>query len=240
MNDMNVFECLILTALFATQMGLIYPFVKSMIPQKTNKSLLLKMICSTSFLAIGILAKVFTHNQSVYSLVIIIALCLAWIGDLLLGLNGSKAFFVIGGFFFLLTHFCYITAFSLQASNSAHVLSVFEIVFSVCLLILFEAYNKKKNISLGKLHIPVLIYGLILTTMLAKSFVFSKSLFMSGSVAAALSVLFGAVLFFISDFTLTYTILEEKRKTDVRYKFINSLSYFLGQTLIAFSIFAIK
>lgn len=237
---MKFTEYLIMAAIFVLEMSLIYPFVKSMIPQKTNRSLFLKMVCSTSFLAIGILARVFTHTQSVYSLVIIIALCLAWVGDLLLGLNGSKVFFVVGGFFFLMTHFCYITAFSTKTLPSAHILSVFDVVFSVCLLILFELYNRKKKISLGKLHIPVLIYGLILTIMLAKSLVLSKTLFETGAYTAAISVLLGATLFFVSDFTLTYTILEEKRKTDVKYKFINSLSYFLGQSLIAFSIIAIK
>ncbi|MBQ7580238.1 MAG: lysoplasmalogenase [Clostridia bacterium] len=234
---------LFLFIIFAVEMSLVYPFVKSMIPQKTNKSLLIKMICSTAFLSIGVLAKVFSENHGLYALLIVTALFLAWIGDLLLGLNGSKAYFVIGGFFFLLTHLCFIAAFtykSWQAFDEKHALGVFEILFSVVMLILFEIYNRKKKISLGKMHIPVLVYGLILTVMLAKSFVFSKSLFMNGETNAAILVLFGALFFFISDFTLTYTILEEKRKTDVKYKFINSFSYFLGQSLMAFSILYIK
>lgn len=238
-----IVEYLILLFIFAAEMSLIYPFVKSMIPQKTNKSLLIKMICSTAFLSIGILSKIFAHDHSVYAMLIVVALCLSWLGDLLLAVNGSKVYFVVGGFFFLLTHFCYILAFTFQSWKTARTkdaVGIFEIVFSVALLILFEIYNKKKRITLGKLHIPVLVYGLILTTMLAKSFLFSKTIFAGGETLAAVSVLLGAVLFFISDFTLTYTILEEKRKTDVKYKFINSLSYFFGQSLIAFSVMLIK
>lgn len=240
---MNIFEIVLIAIVFIAQMALIYPFVKSMIPQKTNKSLAIKMICSTSFLAIGILAKLLSNSSGIYSLLIVAALCLAWVGDLLLGLNGSKIYFIIGGVFFLLTHFCYITAFTYSCQKDlspGHAIGVFEIVFSLVLLALFEIYNKKKKISLGKLHMPVLIYGLILTIMLSKAIIFSQSLFSQKQPFAALIILFGAILFFVSDFTLTYTILEEKRKQDVRYKFINSLSYFLGQSLIAFSIILIK
>ena len=239
---MSIIQWFIMGIILAAELALIYPFVKSMIPQKTNRSLALKMVCSTAFLSLGVLARIFTNTDSIYSLVIIIALCLAWLGDFLLGLNGSKVYFVVGGFFFLLTHFCFITAFTYQSQTDAkkEVLGIFEILFSAALLVAFEIYNRSKKISLGKLHIPVLIYGLILTIMLAKSFLFSMTLFESGNFSAAVLVLLGAILFFVSDFTLTYTILEEKRKTDVKYKFINSLSYFLGQSLIALSIIAVK
>ena len=234
----------LIAVLFSLQIALIYPFAKSMIPQKTNFSLLLKMICSTSFLLIGLLARTVSHSTGVYPMLIIIGLCLSWIGDLLLGLNGSKVFFVVGGFFFLLTHFCYIAAFSydsFKTSPEKNVIGIFDILFCLILVLFFEIYNRKKKIDLGKLRIPALVYALILTTMLAKAIGFSKQLFLlSNDRVTALLVLFGAILFFVSDFTLTYTILEEKRKADVKYKFINSLSYFLAQTLIALSIMTIK
>ena len=237
----------VLTAVLCiVELSLIYPFVKSMIPQKTAKSLLLKMICSTSFLLIGFLT---TYSLNVYSLVskypyiILTGLCLSWAGDLLLGLNGSKVWFITGGVFFLLTHFCYITAFSyvsLAFFERDGALGLFEICFCLILVLLFEIYNRKKGIKLGKLHIPVLIYALVLTTMLSKSIVLAKDLLSGGEYCPAALIFSGALLFFISDFTLTYTILEEKRKTDIKYKFINSLSYFAGQTLIALSIIFIK
>ena len=236
---MTVFSCILIGILCVAELSLIYPFVKSMIPQKTNKSLLMKMICSTSFLLIGLLAEGLSHSGGMYSKIIIVGL---WVGDLLLGLNGSSGLFVTGGVFFLLTHFCYITAFSYNSfiTTGGRVIGAFETVFSLTLLLLFELYNRKKKISLGKLHIPVLIYGLILTTMLAKSLVFSKDLIAASNYIPAVLVFFGAFFFFVSDFTLTYTILDEKRKNDVKYKFINSLSYFGGQTLIALSIIVIK
>ena len=240
---MSAFQTVIIAILFLIE--IVFPpiFVSSMFRGKSNKSLFLKMICSTAFLLICILSKLFIHSTGIYSNLLTVALCLAWTGDLFLGINGSRIYFVIGGFFFLFTHFLLIIAFTSQSrliAPSLHNYTVFDLTVSVLLIVFFEIYNKKKNLSLGKFHIPVLIYAFLLSTMLSKAYTLAKNAFISGIGLLPFFVFAGAILFFISDFTLTYTILDEKKKNDRAYKLLNSYCYFLGEALIASTVLFIK
>lgn len=240
---MKTFQIVILALLFLSEIVLTPIFSYSMFPKKTNKSLFLKMICSSIFLLTGVLAKAFTANTSIYATLLIIAFCLSWVGDLMLGLNGSKVFFAVGGVFFMITHLLFIVSFTLKAKQlvpSLNYYGMLEFSVSAIFVAFFEIYNKKKNISLGKYHIPVLIYAVLLSSCVSKAYILMKNALMTGVHLASVTVFAGAVLFMISDFTLTYTILDESKKEDKEYKLLNSLSYFSGQFLIALSILFIK
>lgn len=226
-------------ALCVIQLFFLFPFVKNMIPEKNNKSLVFKMICSTCFLLIGVISSVYLKGNGFYSSLIVAGLSLSWLGDLFLQIRGSKIYFAIGGAFFLLTHILYICAFYSQLKPllpSTITIVFFDIVLYAAVITCFELINKNKNIKLGKFHVPVLIYAFMLTTMLSGAILLAKELFAEGLISSGILIFFGAVLFFISDFTLAYSILDEKKKINITYKFFSSFSYFCAQTLLALSI----
>lgn len=220
------------------QMCFLFPFVKNMIPEKNNKSLIFKMICSTCFLSTGIISCVY-FGTGTYSSLIVAGLCLSWLGDLFLQIRGSKIYFLVGGIFFLLTHVLYICAFYSQFKprlSSTKTIVIFDALLCIAVITCFELINKKKHISLKKFHAPVLIYACMLTTMLSEAFFLSRQFFIEGNISSGVLILIGAVLFFISDFTLAYSILDESKKINITYKFASSFSYFCAQTLLAISI----
>lgn len=227
-----VVVCLLIEA------GFLYPFVKNTWPHETTTSLICKMVCSTMFLGVGILSKIISGNDSKFAMIVIIGLIFAWVGDLLLQLPG-KAIFVIGGAMFLITHICYIYAYTTQIKvfePDRKFFNVWEILIAVAIVVLFDLYNRHLKVNLGKMRIPVWIYAFMLSTMVIKACSLGINLFKIGNITGALLIIIGAFCFFYSDVSLTYTMLEERRKGSFWYKFFNSLTYFTGQALIALSV----
>jgi uncharacterized membrane protein YhhN len=124
------------------------------------------------------------------------ALFFSWCGDVLLMLEPYKSqFFTLGLVAFLLAHICYIDFFQLLIRkekirlNPLLIAPVF-LYYVVLMILLFP--------HLGSLKIPVLIYGFIISSMLALAL---HTLRLKNQ-DAGLNIAGGAILFIVSDSVL--------------------------------------
>ena len=76
-------------------------FLKVEIPRPSKKSLILKLTCSTIFLANAVLAMFCAGNYSNYTFFILVGLCFSWAGDFLLHYKTTENFFIAGVLIFL-------------------------------------------------------------------------------------------------------------------------------------------
>lgn len=207
------------------------------------KSTICKMICATMFLSVGILAYIYTGNNSEFAKFMLIGLGSSWFGDLFLHLKkGSMVFFGIGFVFFAAAHVLYLISYSKATAfyfPERKFLTVPEILISVVIIVIFYFIFKGKDlINFASPIIAVfVVYGLILTTMFIKAVSLGTQYIIAGnSVFGGLALAFGGTLFFTSDMTLVLLMTSEKWKKSYRLKDYNIGSYFLGQTLLALSV----
>lgn len=207
------------------------------------KSFICKMVCASMFLAVGILAFIYSGNESQFALFMVIGLACSWFGDMFLHMKqGCKVTFGIGMAFFAAAHVLYLIAYS--KANSLYFpdrsfFTVPEIAFAVAtVLIFYFIFKGKAQINfVSPIMSAFVIYGLILVTMFVKAVSFGTQYIIAGnSVFGGLCLALGGTLFFSSDLTLVLLMFNERMKRNHRLKDYNIGSYFLGQTLLALSI----
>ncbi|MDR0315116.1 MAG: lysoplasmalogenase [Oscillospiraceae bacterium] len=213
-------------------------FLKAQWPEKTNKSLLYKMICATMFMTAAAMAVLISGNSSYFVKLLLAALALGWVGDLFLHLRGGKVTYVIGGMAFLSGHVIYTKAYidmckSVDAGwsffNTWHIVSFLAIMTAV--IILISAKYKKLDKAFA---LPWVFYSAVLTIMFIVSISFSVTFISSGYIPLALMIGIGATLFTISDATIA--VLDFGEVKSFPLKCVNIVTYFAGQTILASSI----
>jgi len=134
-------------------------------------------------------------NSKIYKWVIA-ALLFSWAGDILLMLESKNSiFFIFGLVSFLIAHICYIVFFQEVKkkekikTNWLLLLPVFIYYLSL-IIFLFP--------HLGDLKIPVIIYGAVISTMLAFALHMQRINYRAGGT----NMMLGAILFIISDSVL--------------------------------------
>ena len=194
-----------------------------------------KAITSFLFLLIGIyvyLRDVRTHSYDVF---ILIGVCCGFSGDILLGFRNlftkhKNLFFIIGITFFMAGHIAYINA-MFTHFHSKVIYLVISTLASYISITLITYYTKVK---FGKLTIPCHLYSLI------------SGIFLSVGVLNILRIdhhyvyimLMGVVSFVTSDVLLSYLYFGNLSKTQRKiFKRINIATYYLGQLILALSIF---
>lgn len=190
----------------------------------------LKLVCSLCFLTVGLISAALGRTGPVpaYDGLMIGGLVLSLIGDVLLAWSTERSFFILGLLSFLVAHVLYSTAFTLANGFSAWDLLLLAALLVGC----FAAY-KVLALDLGKLKIPVIAYLLVISFMLTKAV---SSLYLGGIDALARwLVVVGAVLFFISDGVLA--LIKFQRNPARADRAINLSTYYLGQILLALSLF---
>jgi len=190
----------------------------------------LKLVCSLCFLTVGLISAALGRTGPVpaYDGLMIGGLVLSLIGDVLLAWSTERSFFILGLLSFLVAHVLYSTAFTLANGFSAWDLLLLAALLVGC----FAAY-KVLALDLGKLKIPVIAYLLVISFMLTKAV---SSLYLGGIDAPARwLVVVGAVLFFISDGVLA--LIKFQRNPARADRAINLSTYYLGQILLALSLF---
>lgn len=223
-------------------------FLKYSWPEKCWKSFGFKMICSALFFSAGLLAmKISGHSasSSPYTKLILWGLFFGWLGDMFLHLITDKiVVFGLGLFAFLGGHIFYICAFQ-RAIETTYpdkpFFAWYEIVAVLVLVGLIVLYALVKKIK-GKAYmaIPVLLYAVTISAMLAKAFRYCVGEWLYGMndhiVMLFLTVALGAVLFVLSDGSLGM-ILFAGQKKNRPLKIFNIATYFAAQILLASSIF---
>ena len=223
-------------------------FLKYSWPDKCWKSFGFKMICSALFFSAGLLAmKISGHSasSSPYTKLILWGLFFGWLGDMFLHLITDKiVVFGLGLFAFLGGHIFYICAFQRAIEKTypdKPFFAWYEIVAVLVLVGLVVLYALVKKIK-GKAYmaIPVVLYAVTISAMLAKAFRYCIGEWLYGMndniVMLFLTVALGAVLFVLSDGSLGM-ILFAGQKKNRPLKIFNISTYFAAQILLASSIF---
>ncbi len=157
-------------------------------------------------------------NPNTYSLTILIGLTFCLGGDMLLLFPD---YFKAGLFSFLIGHFWYIGAFTAGALVFSWPLTIFIVLAAVFMMSQLWA-------SSGKLHLPVMIYILVITAMGLTAWSHFNAVLSPLAQAAA----WGATLFMISDSTLAWNRFNTPFKSA---EGIILATYYAGQYLIAVS-----
>lgn len=218
-------------------------------PEPTKKSLTLKMISATAFVAIGFLAMQISGNESYYASTMLIGLILGWVGDLFMHIphapgKPNMPVVYVGAAAFLIGHIFYVLAFVKSAMALTPDYKFFTIPELIVFVILFIAFSLmlepvfKFKYENAFVKVTLHIYSLFLMVMLIKSCMFGITYYLSGAengLVSMIILLIGGVLFFVSDLTLGLRLLGVA-KGNKTVKTISLYTYFFAQLLLATSI----
>lgn len=214
-------------------------------PQKTKKSLLLKMVSATLFLCVGVLAMLIAQNTSVFAKLMFAGLVFGWVGDFCLHVSSKLKFFVLGLLSFLFGHVSYICGYIWATKRLFPDKSVISPYAVAALALLFGAavlFARKRKMHFGKRLVPVIIYALTLMSMFVTAAALGLRIASSPMPYAVLGgavLAGGALCFFVSD-SLWATVNFTRLKKNRALKNANIITYFVAQLLLACTILLIR
>lgn len=222
-------------------------YLKALWPQKCTKSLILKMVCSTMFVSIGVLSMFIADNFSTYAIIMLVGLVFGWIGDYFLHAKPSDVYFVTGFVSFLVGHIFYIVAYvkALPTLFSDYkMLNAPELIIGgVVLVIAFVMMKLTKMKMTPKIvAVGIWVYFCILTFMFVKATALGYHQWQSGAEGGILSFIvlaLGSFFFVLSDASLG-VIMFGGQKKNYPLKIFNIITYFWGQIMLASSILFIN
>ena len=222
-------------------------YLKALWPEKCTKSLILKMVCATMFVCIGVLSMFIAGNFSQYATIMLIGLVLGWIGDYFLHAKPSNAYFVTGFLSFLVGHFFYIGAY-LKALprlfEGYSFITTPEIVLGVTIIVISAIMKKltKMKMTPKIVNFGIWLYFTILTFMFVKATFLGYNYWQSGAqggIVAFAVLTVGSFFFVLSDESLG-VIMFGGQKKNYPLKIFNIVTYFAGQVMLASSILFIN
>ncbi len=209
-----------ITGIFAC----VYAFIRR--DGKLSNRIFVKTAASLSFVLLAVSLQMRANEP--YFTLILIGLCLALAGDvLLLFTDRSSACLAGGAVCFLLTHLSYTAAFITKTP-----LGVYDAILFTALLLLAATLFSLRGVRIKKLRSGVVIYAAALCAMLARAL----SILMSPQAEQtfAVYVTLGATLFAISDALLGFEALGGRHAAKAGT--LSTLAYYSGQILIALSV----
>ena len=221
---------LILICLAVLGMAIQASFIVVEKKEKFVPAVVLKGLASCCFIALGLIN--FLKNPSTFSRLIFIGLICGGVGDVCLNLrlcfkDGKKVF--LGGIAaFLAGHIIYLCALVPLVSAQALAIALAAGFVASALLLTWIF----KNITAQKVF---KIFGVFYVGAVVVMTAVSVALFIESMSAGALVYMIGAVLFTLSDIILIFNMFSEKKAAWMRPA--NLSLYYLGQLLIAFSLF---
>ena len=222
-------------------------FLKVMWPNPSKKSLLLKMICASLFVAVGVLSIYVADNFSVFAMMMLVGLIFGWIGDFFLHVNTTFICFCIGFANFLIGHIVYIAAYiktlgiMFPEYNQINIIEIAALILLSFVAVLVFVKLKLK-MPAKWMYFFIGLYFLILAIMFIKATALGYNYMCSGVPFGwcALTVLcLGSLNFFVSD-VLIGVIMFGDRKKNYPLKIVNIVTYFVAQVLLATSILFVK
>lgn len=205
----------------------------------SNRSLLLKMICATMFLLVGLFSYR-VSGASAYANFMLLGLASSWFGDLFLHIQGkAKTYaFPLGVLFFLAAHIIYLLAYDNYLSDiipDHPFLAPWEIgviLIGMLLYLLVFIFTKTK-FSVFMIPLSVYVFVLMLMCLRALTLACLQTSF-HPAFSVALSI--GAIFFLLSDTSLGLLMFNKKCKANFPLKIFNIATYFIGQLLLAITI----
>ena len=185
-----------------------------------------KVLTSLLFIGTAMVSSKRNLDHKVYRYWIIGGLVLSTFGDVFLAFSGRN-YFLLGVACFIVAHICYIIAFScLRGINKEDFLCFGILLIPLIMILLIGKFEFKGMLPL------VMGYMFIIGFMVVKA-ISLKRYYEDSKVAVTLSIV-GALLFLISDGILLFKIFGVE---GLRYgDFFNSLTYYVGQELLAISL----
>ena len=222
-------------------------FLKAMWPNPSKKSLVLKMICATLFVGVGVLSVFIADNHTEYAYTMLLGLAFGWIGDFFLHVNTTKTCFGIGFTSFLLGHIVYIISYMRALRNifpDYSSINAVEICFAVGLCMFALVCYRKLGLDMPGVFVKVSMgsYFVILDFMFVKATALGVNYLISGGehgVIALLVLSIGSLCFLLSDVVLGIIMFGGQKK-NYPIKIFNIVTYFAAQVLLASSILFIK
>lgn len=222
-------------------------FLKAQWPTATKKSLLLKMICASLFVAVGVLSMYAANNFSTYAYMMLCGLIFGWLGDFFLHVKSSSVTFGIGFTSFLIGHIVYITSYikTLSAMFPEYrQINIIEIAVVVGVVLFAAVISKKIDVNMPGWFTKISMYSylVILLVMLVKATALGINTVaygVSNGVWALLTLFLGSLCFTLSDISLG-VIMFGGRKKNYPLKKFNLITYFIAQVLLALSILFIN
>ena len=205
-----------------------------------HSHLILKMMASSVFVVVGAIA-LFKTGRSMVLLLIFIGLVCGFLGDFFLVTPYDSLFrwkygFAIGLGFFFLEFVLLIIAFSSQKAIGLKELIIAAVLFLPLLFVLLKSKQ-----SFGVLLVPILIYAF---TVLSASVSAATLGYGTQNETAKIFLVLGVWLFAFSDLILGLDMSGKLTAIGVKSKewphFCNAFLYFVGQTMIACSIYYYK
>ena len=221
-------------------MGITPFFVKAQMNGPCAKSMTLKMTGATGYVAIGLLGVYLSGDGfSTFDKVMLGALIASWLGDLFL--HSTKMWSIVIGFLgFLSAHFFFIAAYctELKALNPEQGFFVpWQIVAVIVLVVLFLVFSARSGFSFsGIIKVGIVFYGAVITTMMCKAVQLGYTSVSTGTengVIIAVVAIVGALLFCMSDFTISILMFVDGAKKNIPLKMFNMLTYFAAELLLA-------
>ncbi|MDR3344464.1 MAG: lysoplasmalogenase [Oscillospiraceae bacterium] len=223
-------------------------FLKAAWPEKTNKSLLLKMICATLFVLIALLQMRIADNYSDFAVKMLWGFAFSWLGDFFMHmrLKPKAVWYALGVASFLGGHVMFVSAYALAAQkllgasfwNPAEI-AVIAVLFIAAVFILFRMSKNHSN----KLLPMLMVYAAAVLTMMVKAVSLGVRLFADGQQPwyAALLLIAGGICFPLSDVLLLLidfggTPHHPDRFKTFKVKSVNIWTYFAAQCLLAFTV----
>ena len=228
----------------AVEILLLRHYLRVFYPSASFTSLKYKMCAATCYLILPLLGVLYCGHFSRYSVSILIALALSWVGDFFLHLPGSnrKVYYGVGSVSFFVGHFFFISAY---ASAQAGLLQLYvnfyywqlivPLIAAVGFLVLFRLLG----IRTGKLTVPVFFYALLVNAMAVSAFALAITILQKSpqmGLAPVLMLSLGGLCFLQSDVSLGLSFFNTRYKT-LRVRVFTVVTYFTAQTLLAGTIF---
>jgi len=184
----------------------------------------IKPVCTLLVITAALLSLTLPGHEQSYTLAIVLGLVLSLGGDVSLMFQEHRKPFMIGLVFFLLAHVVYGIVF-LKFAGFTSTFYIFGGIFLALGIAVFAFLYKGLDTMKG----PVAAYILIITFMVTAAGSTLSSLSFPGT--AALLVIVGSILFWVSDVILA----TNRFRIPMKYNRLSLLAYFSGQLLIALS-----
>jgi len=203
--------------------------------QRGLLSLSLKSVSSFLFTFLG-LAICYTLGLSLPAVFMVMGLVASCFGDVILGLpdmpemnHKATTLTLIGGLSFAVAHICYLVGMIMLFGFAWWVILV-----AIALGLIFFFGNKFIfKLDYGKLTYGMPFYSIFVSLVVAESIM----TFVSGAnIYGSLMLLFGFVLFWLSDIILMVIYFGNNKSRNTFYYYFNLGFYYAGQILIASSL----
>ena len=204
--------------------------------QRSVGGVFLKNAVSAFFIITAVIAVVQNPTQFQYGILILAGLVFGMLGDIYLDQKwvypeDTKKYLYAGFITFGIGHLFYIPAIYITAKIPLSLIWI-PLLFGVIVLVFNLATEKATKQDFGEFRLTVSIYGLIVAGMAATSMLAAVLTKEPACICCAI----GGVMFLVSDLIRSPMYFGPKEKNNPTNFFINHLTYYIAQYLLAFSI----